>query len=80
MVRDPGGNPAPNVPVEFVPEDGECDPPRANTGPDGKAETRYIPGPGRRTQKIKVISPMTANFVKFIEFIRFFSPEVGEAQ
>ena len=79
-VIDEGGTPVPNVPVEFLPEDGDCDPPDATTDGEGKAKTHYIPGPGKKTQKIEVVCPVTKNFVKFIEFIRPFSPGHDEPQ
>jgi hypothetical protein len=66
-VIDDGGHVVPNIPVEFLPDEGEVDPPTANTDPDGKAKTKHTLGPDTGRQKVKVVSPTTENSTTFIE-------------
>ena len=70
IVTDPGGNPVPNVPVEFDSDDGACDPPEAETDDDGEAATQYTPGNRNGAHQIRVSSPATNNVVTFIVHVR----------
>jgi hypothetical protein len=69
IITDPGGNPVPDVPVEFDSDDGDCDPPEADTDGDGEAATEYTPGDRRGAHQIRVSSPFVNNTVTFIVHI-----------